>query len=101
METVDQILSLIRTDEEFDLGHGHVFSPVVDQKDRLVGWMHTHPDARNPSALPCKSFCAIREGLNAPVHRVVQAKPLTLTPSLECRVCKAHGHVKDGKWEPC
>ena len=31
---------------------------------------------------------------------VVQREPLTLTPSLLCRVCGTHGHITAGKWVP-
>jgi hypothetical protein len=31
---------------------------------------------------------------------VVQQEPLTLTPSIACRVCGSHGHITDGKWVP-
>lgn len=88
------------SNEEMDLGHGHTFAPILDQTDRLVGWLHTHPDARDPSAKPCQSFCAVRAGFGPDVHEVVAAKPLTLSPSLKCRVCGVHGYVRDGKWEP-
>lgn len=82
------------------LGHGHTFEASIDAQGKLVGWLHTHPDARNPNDL-CQSFCAVRPLNGAPVHQVVCADPLTLTPSLLCRTCGAHGHVTNGKWEPC
>lgn len=84
---------------KLDLQHGHTFEVVLDTKDLLVGWLHTHPDARNPKVL-CQSFCAVRPLNDAPVHRVMCADPLTLTPSLRCRTCGAHGEVTNGKWEP-
>ncbi len=82
------------------LGHGHSFEASIDKDGRLIGWMHTHPDARRPDVL-CQSFCAVREGFGPAVHRVECADPLTLTPSLKCAACGAHGHVTNGKWEPC
>ncbi len=85
---------------KLDLGHGHIFEVAIGHDDQLIGWLHTHPDARNPSIL-CQSFCAVRPLDSHPVHKVVCADPLTLTPSLECRTCGSHGHVINGKWEPC
>lgn len=82
------------------LGHGHFFEVVIGADDKLVGWLHTHPDKRNPDVL-CQSFCAVRPFNGAPVHQVVCADPLTLSPSLLCRTCGAHGHVENGRWEPC
>lgn len=31
---------------------------------------------------------------------VVQTQPLTLSPSILCRVCQFHGHICEGKWVP-
>lgn len=31
---------------------------------------------------------------------VQQSDPLTITPSLLCRVCGHHGFVRNGKWVP-
>ena len=82
------------------LGLGHEFAPVTDNDDRLVGWLHTHPDARSTSGVLCQSFCAVRPIDGAPVHEILSAEPLTLSPSLKCRICGAHGEVTAGKWEP-
>jgi hypothetical protein len=87
-------------DPEFSLGQGHLFKPVHDSDDRFVGWIHTHPDARNTDVL-CQSFCAVRAGFNVDVHQVLAADPLSLSPSLKCRACGSHGHVTNGRWEPC
>lgn len=81
------------------LGHGHFFETVLDKDESLLGWLHTHPDARNPDVL-CQSICVVREFNGAPVHQILCADPLTLTPSLLCRICGAHGEVINGKWEP-
>lgn len=85
--------------DKLELGAGHLFEAVIDGKDQLIGWLHTHPDARNPNVL-CQSFCAVRQLNGAPVHQVLCSDPLTLTPSLRCRMCGAHGEVINGKWEP-
>ena len=31
---------------------------------------------------------------------VEQVQPLTLSPSILCRVCQFHGHIREGKWIP-
>lgn len=31
---------------------------------------------------------------------VVQREPLTLTPSILCRVCQNHGFITNGRWVP-
>ncbi len=35
-----------------------------------------------------------------PLWDVVNATPLTLSPSLLCRTCGHHGFIRDGKWVP-
>lgn len=84
---------------QMPLGHGHFFEAVLDKDDALIGWLHTHPDTRNPNVL-CQSFCVVRPFNGSPVHQVISADPLTLTPSLKCRTCGAHGEVINGAWEP-
>lgn len=96
----DPSQALTPQDKSIDLGHGHIFQVVIGIDGDLVGWLHTHPDARNPDVL-CQSFCAVRPLNGCPVHQLVHEDPLTLMPSLKCRVCGAHGNVTNGKWEPC
>jgi len=31
---------------------------------------------------------------------VEQVHPLTLSPSILCRACQFHGHIREGKWIP-
>lgn len=35
------------------------------------------------------------------LHELVQADPLTISPSLGCRGCPSHGYIRDGAWEDC
>lgn len=84
-----------------DLGDGHSFEAVIGHDDHLVGWLHTHLDARSPTGMLCQSFCAVRPIDGAPVHQVLCADPLTLVPSLKCRMCGAHGNITNGRWESC
>lgn len=83
-----------------DLGHDHFFEAVVGNDGKLAGWLHTHPDARSHEGMLCQSFCAVRPLNDTPVHQVLCAEPLTLTPSLKCRTCGAHGEVVNGHWMP-
>ncbi|MCW2632077.1 MAG: hypothetical protein JWR88_1039 [Pseudonocardia sp.] len=32
--------------------------------------------------------------------RVVQAEPLTVSPSIHCLGCGTHGFIRDGQWVP-
>jgi hypothetical protein len=89
------------TDPPLDLGHGHLFAPVLDHNEQLIGWLHSHPDARSENGVLCQSFCAVRALDGIDVHEIVSVEPLTLIPSLKCRTCGSHGHVTNGRWEPC
>lgn len=101
MTTPNDVRTMARDEDgSFDLGGGHSLAPVLDQQERLVGWLHTHPDARSSSGALCQSFVAAREGFGAEVHEVVIVGPLTLSPDVRCGVCGAHGRVHQGKWEP-
>lgn len=88
----------VRT-ERLSLGHDHFFEALTDRNDQLIGWLHTHPSARDGSIV-CQSFCAVRPLDDAPVHQIVSAEPLTLTPSLKCGTCGTRGDVIDGVWVP-
>lgn len=33
--------------------------------------------------------------------QVVSLDPVTLSPSLLCNACGHHGHIRNGRWEPC
>ena len=86
---------------KMNIGHGHFFEAVLGSDEQLVGWMHTHPDARSSEGMLCQSFCAVRPLNGAPIHQIICVDPLTLQPSLLCRTCGAHGNVTNGQWEPC
>ena len=34
-----------------------------------------------------------------PTWKVLSWEPLTLEPSILCRTCGDHGHIRNGKWE--
>lgn len=85
---------------KMDLGSGHLFEVVLNVNEQLSGWLHTHPDARETGGILCQSFCAVRPLDGVPLHTVTSVDPLSLSPSLKCRTCGAHGDVTNGKWEP-
>jgi hypothetical protein len=38
---------------------------------------------------------------NVPDHwDLVREVPITITPSLLCRICGHHGHITEGRWVP-
>lgn len=85
----------------YDLGHQHTLEALFGADGRLAGWLHIHPDHRECTDVRCQSFCATRADGNVPNYQIINAEPLTLTPSLSCPVCGTQGHVTNGRWEAC
>lgn len=99
-----------------DLGHGHTL--------RWAGWypdreLNPHradlPDVerycalvehRTPDGRECLSAATLAGEVQAriepgkPMWDVVSWEPLTLSPSLLCRLCGDHGWVREGRWVP-
>jgi hypothetical protein len=73
---------------------------AVEGADGKIGgflWEHLTPDADK-----CMAYVEIvdkyaRVGVVG--HELTSLKPLSLTPSLDCPNCPAHGFVTMGKWE--
>lgn len=85
-----------------DLGGGHTLTPFTwRDPNKVAGYIEEHPDARDPSQ-QCRGAVDLDtyEGAVGDTWHVEQAEPLTLSPSLLCRVCGNHGFVRDGKWVP-
>lgn len=90
---------------EVDIGHGVTVSRTVDSKGEWVGLIRRHP--RKDGSGRCASAVAFdtpasraAHGPSMAFHTVVSYEPLTLSPSLLCRACGHHGHIRGGRWEP-
>ena len=85
-----------------EIGEGRTLMPYVRTEDGpIIGYIETHPNTQTGE--PCSgSVWTDREasGEGGPLWTVVQADPLTLTPSIACRTCGNHGFVRDGRWVP-
>lgn len=92
--------------EELDLGDGHkiVFSEY--QGEPRVGGNVMHPPVEGKcSGNGWISFegrawsrvFADSQGFQS--WKVESDEPLTLSPSILCRACGDHGHIRNGKWE--
>ena len=87
-----------------DLGGGHTLEPTTivlpDGTRHLYGYIETHP--RPDTGEPCEGAVNVkypgRVGPAHPLWTIVQADPLTLTPSILCQTCHAHGWVRNGLW---
>ncbi len=79
-----------------DIGHG-VTAEVRYIDGIAKGVAYTHPDPKAPTGR-CEGwapFAPDPEGWT-----VEGLDPLTISPSLLCRACGHHGHIRDGKWVP-
>lgn len=88
---------------EIDLGDGHRIV-LVEYKGEISGG-----DVRHP---PVEGKCgghgwisfegrAWARGFTTPLQswKVESDDPLTISPSIFCRACGDHGHIRNGKWE--
>jgi len=90
------------SEELTDIGH-NVFIRLRHYPDgfedagKLAGMYYEHPCV---GGLPGPSFINFKpewkDGWD-----VVSLEPLTISPSLLCRVCGHHGFVRNGRWVPC
>jgi hypothetical protein len=85
-------------DELTDIGHD-----VRVQVRRILGEplpegvYYEHPCVVGK---PSPGWCPVKPN-NPDGWDLVSESPLTLSPSLLCRTCGHHGHIRGGRWEPC
>lgn len=87
--------------EPVDIGSG-VSITFYEYKGVRAGLIEEHDSPSSPTGR-CSGSVAFRIPENpgaAPAWEVVQADPLTLSPSLLCRTCGHHGFIRDGRWVP-
>jgi len=78
-----------------DIGHG-VSIEEATYEGHLYGFRYEHPGLRGEV---CKGWIPIQP--ECPLGWVVEKmEPLTLSPSLVCRLCGHHGFIRDGRWVP-
>jgi hypothetical protein len=97
-----------------DLGNDHWYAWVQWAPDRDLNPQHVNiPDEPHAGVSvghltsdgkPCQAYASIRTPVtdrvspDDPKWDLVQEEPLTLSPSLCCRLCGDHGFIKDGRW---
>ena len=80
--------------ERLDLGSGN--EAVVRGEYGLV-WFHRRPD----NGEPCGEGGWVGFLPHDPTGwEMVQREPLSISPSLLCNVCHAHGWIRQGRWIP-
>jgi hypothetical protein len=106
---------------EIDLGHDHFLQyfrwapddlpgnrelygvplPNVDKAGASIRHKtKTGEECRSAVTFDIPEVLLMRRGGNVDVWKVESWEPLTLSPSLLCRRCGDHGHIRDGKWVP-
>lgn len=85
-----------------DIGHGvgiRLWRGSADGPTEGLVW--EHPDQRDGSRR-CTggSLTFAGHGWPEPNWTVESLEPLTLSPSLLCRVCGCHGFIREGRWVP-
>ncbi len=85
------------------IGGDHSIEFVEYEGDAFAGMNDYHV---RPDGTECKGFIAIEGGKWAQAFdgmlatwKIESHEPLTLSPSLLCRVCGDHGFIRNGKWE--
>jgi Family of unknown function (DUF6527) len=78
--------------ERIDLGHGVFIEPrKLDGELAGLGWWHPCTGGEREDFIPLRP--KMDRGWD-----VIAAEPLTIFPSVLCRVCKFHGYITKGKW---
>lgn len=78
-----------------DLGHG-VRAEVRSVNGEIHGVYYEHTCNGHPES---PGFAAVKPTWSDG-WELVSLEPLTLSPSLLCRVCGHHGFIRDGRWVP-
>jgi hypothetical protein len=104
---------------DLDLGDGHTLSWVTWRPDRALNpqyadlpdvdrWGATvnHAGVQADGQQPCPGgFITFEQAPefarllgDRPTWRIEQPDPLTVSPSLACRLCGDHGWIREGRW---
>ena len=89
-------------------GRGEISLPA--DKEPEEGWVliGLHEDHKKKDGFWCGGYVHFKnvpEALEADKifateskHELISENPLTVEPSLQCRGCPSHGHIREGRW---
>lgn len=83
-----------------DIGHGVLIQRVRSPGTEIAGIEYTHLSPKDGTACMGWVPFAGREHGSDAGWKVESEDPLTLSPSLLCRICGHHGFIRAGKWVP-
>ncbi len=95
---MESILPVCTQTEYEDIGHGvQVQKRYIDGV--LAGVAYDHP---RPDGTVCRGYIPVKDSEGWPESGwdLHSDTPLTVSPSLLCRVCNHHGFIQDGRWVP-
>lgn len=107
----------MKTDKDIDIGHDHFIRYVGWYPDRELNPQYAdQPDVehwgvlvthKKPDGSYCSSFATFdgpqqrkERGVGGHFWQVHSIEPLTLSPSLLCKICSDHGFIREGRWVP-
>jgi hypothetical protein len=102
-------VKLAELPDRLDLGEGRWLTFFGWQGDDVVGALETHPSAKDTQFHKAGQECAgglyfdVPEkppALQGQFWAVESWQPLTLSPSVLCRICGNHGFIREGQWVP-
>lgn len=82
-----------------EIGHGVCIERRrLHDSDEVVGIAYKHPNGLGGT---CEGWIAFKDRyITGQGWTVLSDEPLTLSPSLLCKLCGHHGFIRDGKWVP-
>lgn len=90
------------SEKVLDLGDGHSVV-LVTHNGEISGADLNHPPVEGKCAgkawIPFEGRAWARGFKSLEAWKVESDDPLTLSPSILCRACGDHGHIRNGKWE--
>jgi hypothetical protein len=91
-----------------DLGGGHTIRWFTRNGEDVIGAVEEHPSLTESRYHKKGEPCAGSIYFNVPECRmgdvprwaVESWEPLTISPSVLCKLCGNHGFIREGKWVP-
>lgn len=87
-----------------DFGGGEGLTWLTNQDDDVIGAIEYHLTRERKRCEGIVFFDVPELSENwrhtsTPVWKVVSFSPLTIEPSVLCKICGHHGFIREGKWE--
>lgn len=87
--------------DRIDLGHNQSYSRLL-RGEVWIGILEWHP-CKDPDGVPSAGGVYFENApaeIEGPRWKLESEAPLTISPSIACRVCGNHGWIREGRWIP-